>query len=71
MTWRESSSELACESPRLWKWETRLKLLLMVSLVYSFLLILLDETYSMLKDWLLRFWCHRTGKRCCGFTTLL
>ena len=29
------------ESPRLWFWENRLKLLLMVSLVYSFLLSLL------------------------------
>ena len=71
MTWRFSKSELACESPRLWKWETRLKLLLMVSLVYSFLLTLLDETLSHLKDWLLHYWCHRTGKRCREATTPL
>lgn len=71
MTWRFSKSEVACESPRLWKWETRLKLLLMVSLVYSFLLTLLDETLSTLKDWLLRYWCHRTGKRCRQATTPL
>jgi Transposase DDE domain len=64
MTYRFSKSELACESPRLWKWETRLRLLLMVSLVYSFLLTLLDVTAEKLKVWLLRFWCHRTGKRC-------
>jgi hypothetical protein len=71
MTWRFNKSELACVSPRLWKWETRLKLLLMVSLVYSFLLSLLDETHSKLKDWLLRYWCHRTGKRCREATTPL
>ena len=71
MAWRFSKSELACESPRLWQWETRLKLLLVVSLVYSFLLTLLDETLSQLKDWLLRYWCHRTGKRCREATTPL
>src|SRR6266567_5900488 len=71
MKWRESSSELAYESPRLWKWETRLKLLLMVSLVYSFLLTLLDGTCAKLKDWLLRYWCHQTGKWCREATTPL
>ena len=64
MTWRYNKSELACESPRLWSWENRLKLLLMVSLVYAFLLTLLDESWSRLRGWLLRYWCHRTGKRC-------
>jgi hypothetical protein len=59
MTWRFSKSELAAASPRLWKWEPRLKLLLMVSLVYSFLLSLLDGSLSKLRDWLLRYWCHR------------
>jgi hypothetical protein len=32
MTWRFSKSELAMESPRLWFWENRLKLLAVVSL---------------------------------------
>lgn len=62
-TWRYSKSELACESPRLWLWETRRKLLLMASLVYAFLLSLLDESYAPVRAWLLRCWCHRTGKR--------
>ncbi len=62
-TWRYSKSELACESPRLWLWETRRKLLLMASLVYAFLLSLLDETQEPLRTWLLHCWCHRTGKR--------
>ena len=64
MELRYNKSELAMESPRLWLWETRVRLLLMVSLVYAFLLTLLDAAAEKLKVWLLRFWCHRTGKRC-------
>lgn len=62
-TFRYSKSELALESPRLWQWDNRLKLLLMVSLVYAFLLSLLNLDCQLLRDWLLRCWCHRTGKR--------
>lgn len=63
VTWRYSKSELAMESPRLWTWERREKLLLMATLVYAFLLSLLDPALQPLRAWLLRFWCHRTGKR--------
>jgi hypothetical protein len=62
-TYRYAKSELAMESPRLWRWENRLKLLLMATLVYAFLLSLLDPDLEALRQWLLRFWCHRTGKR--------
>ena len=62
-TWRYSKSELAMESPRLWTWERREKLLLMVTLVYTFLLSLLASEWEELRTWLLRVWCHRTGKR--------
>jgi hypothetical protein len=61
--WRYSKSELAMESPRVWTWERREKLLLMVTLVYAFLLSLLTSDWEELRDWLLRGWCHRTGKR--------
>lgn len=61
--WRYSKSELAMESPRLWTWERREKLLLMVTLVYAFLLSLLDPVMAELRTLLLRHWCHRTGKR--------
>lgn len=71
MCFRYNKSELACESPRVWSWETRLKLLLMVSLVYAFLLALLDGSFETLRAWLLRWWCHRTGKRCRETTTPL
>ncbi|HEY4388101.1 MAG TPA: hypothetical protein VGN34_26940 [Ktedonobacteraceae bacterium] len=43
----------------------------MVSLIYSLLLTLLDVAAEKLKVWLLRFWCHRTGKRCRQATTPL
>lgn len=63
MAYRYAKSELAMESPRLWFWHNRLKLMLMVSLVYAFLLSLLHPPAQPLRDWLLRHWCHRTGKR--------
>ncbi len=64
LAWRYSKSELAMESPRLWSWHNRLKLLLIASLAYAFLLSLLDPPLAPFKSWLLRFWAHRTGKRC-------
>ena len=61
--WRYSKSELAMESPRVWTWERREKLLLMVTLVYAFLLSLLASEWEVMRVWLLHTWCHRTGKR--------
>ena len=63
LCYRACKTDLAMESPRLWFWENRLKLLLMVSLLYSFLLSLLDQCCQPLLQDLLRNWCHRTGKR--------
>jgi hypothetical protein len=60
MSLRFTKSEMAFESPRLIKWEARLKFLLIASLAYAFLLSLLPVT-----DFLLAFisrYCHRTGK---------
>ncbi len=53
------------ESPRLWKWGglSRLKLLLMASIAYAFLLSLLTDSFEQVVLWLLRFFCHRTGKK--------
>jgi hypothetical protein len=61
MSWRYGKSELAMESPRLWTWERRLKLLLVATLAYAFLLSLLRSERLTLRHWLLRSWCHRTG----------
>jgi len=62
MTYRFAKTELALESPRLWSWHHRLKLMMMVSLVYAFLLSLLETRFEVLTTWLLRHWCHRTGQ---------
>ncbi|WP_018621646.1 transposase [Spirosoma luteum] len=61
---RYSKSELALESPRLWFWENRLKLMMIVALLYAFLLSLLRAELSHWQQLLLRLGCHRTGKRC-------
>ncbi|HEX7022173.1 MAG TPA: hypothetical protein VF171_04900 [Trueperaceae bacterium] len=64
MGWRFSKSELAFESPRLWSWENRLKLLFIATLAFAFLLLLLHPNLQAMRAWLLRHWCHRTRKRC-------
>ncbi len=63
MTYRYAKTELAIQSPRLWEWENRIKLMMIVALVYAFLLSLLDSQLKFLCQWLLRHWCHRTGTR--------
>ncbi len=63
-TWRYDKSELAFQSPRLWHWQEREKLLLMATLAYAFLLTLLEPCYDPLRLWLLRHYCHRTGWHC-------
>ena len=60
---RSATCELALECPRLWSLEARLQLLGMVMLVYAFLLSLRDPVHHELVQALLRFNCHRTGKR--------
>lgn len=62
-TWRYSKSELAMESPRLWTWEWREKLLLMATLVYAFLSSLLEANLEAVREAVLRKGYHRTGKR--------
>jgi len=63
MTLRYAKSELAFESPRLLSWQHRKKLLLIASLAYAFLLSCLKSHLENLRIWLLRTFCHRTGKR--------
>lgn len=61
-TFRYNKSELALESPRLWYWKNRLKLMAIVSLVYDFLLQMLRNWSSM--AWVtINTWCPRTGKK--------
>lgn len=63
MSIRYTKAELAFESPRLLKWQTRKKLLMIASLCYAFLLSLLNPVFGNFCDWLLRTFCHRNGKR--------
>jgi len=63
MGFRLAKSELAFESPRLWSWKNRLKLLLIASLALAFLFSLLLMLPADTLDDFLRMWCHRTGKR--------
>lgn len=61
-TFRFNKSELALESPRLWFWENRQKIMGIVSLVYDFLLQLLKNWRSIVTI-IINRWCPRTGKR--------
>ena len=63
MAIRYNKCELAFESPRVFQWQHRLKLLLIAGLAYAFLLSLLAPSLINLCAWLLRTFCHRTGKR--------
>lgn len=63
MSFRFFKTELAMQSPRLWFWENRMKLLLITTLAYAFLVWLLLPKFDDLREWLLRHFCHRTGKR--------
>ncbi len=63
MAFRYNKSELAVESPRLWTLERRTKLMLMLSVLYAFLLSLLDNALVLLRLQLLNQYCKRTGER--------
>jgi hypothetical protein len=62
LTFRFLKTDLAFESPRVWAWETRLKLLMIVALAYAFLVSLLADHLTDLRQWLFRHWHHRTGR---------
>ncbi|MBX0331655.1 transposase [Pontibacter sp. HSC-14F20] len=61
---RFNKAEMGMESCRLWFWDNRMKLLQIVTLVYAFLLSLLEKELRQAVSNLLRQGCHRTGKRC-------
>lgn len=63
MTIRYDKAELAFESPRVFRWSSRHKLLLLATLAYAFLLSLLPASPDSLASWLLHTFCPRTGKR--------
>ena len=59
--WRACKNELAFESPRLHDWEHRRRLLMLASLAYAFLLELMQPPWEGTRDWIMHFWCRRTG----------
>jgi Transposase DDE domain len=63
MAIRYNKCELAFESPRVFRWSSRHKLLLIAALAYAFLLSLLTASLSDFRSWLLLTFCPRTGKR--------
>ncbi|WP_149404837.1 transposase, partial [Dictyobacter arantiisoli] len=63
VSFRYEKSELAIESSCLRKWEHREKLLLMLTLVYAYLISLSTPFWEKTREWLLRCYCHRTGKK--------
>lgn len=65
---RFGKSEMGLESPRLWFWENRLKLMAIVALVMDFLLSLLNNWQIWCRQFLAH-WCPRTGNRCRNAST--
>ncbi len=63
LTWKTCQSELGMQSPHVWDWETRLKLLGLATLAYAFLLHLLSTPFKLVRRWLLRYAAHRSGRR--------
>lgn len=63
MTYRQLKSDMAIQSLRVYEWETRLKLLGLVSLAYAFLMEALAEDRPHEREALLDYACHRTGSR--------
>ena len=59
---RFGKSAMGIQSPRLWFWENRLKLLMLVTLVMDFVLTLLSD-YRKFSRKIIDTWCPRTGKR--------
>jgi hypothetical protein len=60
--WRACKSELAFESPRLHDWEHRRRLLMLASLVYAFLLELMQPPWEGTRDWM-----FGVAKKFCAF----
>jgi len=61
-TFRFMKTELAIESIRVWFFESRLKLLAILSLIYDFI-VRLAKNWKVWAHRLTNIWAHRTGKR--------
>jgi hypothetical protein len=63
MSLRFSKCELGLESLRVFSWEVRQRLFLILALVHAFILRFLAPDFAELRDYLLNVWCHRNGER--------
>lgn len=63
MSLRFQKCELGLESLRVFSWEVRQRLFLLLTLMHAFLLAFLTPDFAALRDYLLNTWCHRTGER--------
>lgn len=61
-SFRFLKSEMGLESPRLWFWENRMKLLGIVTIAYDFMLRMMSNWRTWV-DPFMKTWCHRTGER--------
>lgn len=59
---RFTKCELGIQSCRLWKFENRLKMMALVTLVYDFLLQTWRDSRDTATVWI-NTWCHRTGNK--------
>jgi hypothetical protein len=62
-SFRFEKCELGIEHIRVRNWEAHLKFLTAITLVYAFLLSLLELESVLVRSWLLELWDHQTGKR--------
>lgn len=63
LAFRFFKTELALESPRVYAWPVRAKLIGIVTLAYHVLLTLLEALFDPLRQWLLDRWCARNDQR--------
>jgi len=63
VTFRNLKGEMAIQSVRVFAWQTRLKLLSLMSLAYAFLMELLGEPEKREREWLIEVVCPRSGWR--------
>ncbi len=64
LPWYLVTNEVVTNEEEAWQVVFAYKLLLMATLAYAFLLTLLEPCYDLLRLWLLRSYCHRTGWHC-------
>jgi hypothetical protein len=63
MSLRFEKAELGLESLRVFSWEVRQRLFLLLTLVHAFLMRFLTPDFALFRDYLLNVWAQRNGER--------